>query len=512
MPQHASGAEATSPVAEPNPASPAAISGGGARVGVARGALHLVAGQTTSMVLGVVVTAIVGRRLGASGFGELYLVTSIATFALYFAEWGQMGFVTRTVAREPPVTGHLLGSAVAFRLGAVAVLLPLLAVLTRLIGYPPRVSGLLSLLLVASLPLCFTQVLSIIFRARDRMDLDALCNVCGSLIGAAVSVTAVLLVPRVEAVLVATGITGLAMLAVYAAVLRRFLPTRPRVSFAGLRELLVGGFPFLLLALAIAVQPYLDATLMSRLAPSNALGWYGASARMVGALVFPAGILGTSLLPTFSRLSVGEPARFQHALRSTLRPVLAMGSLAACGTWLLAEIPVRLLYGRAAFAPTIQVLRAFAPFLGLVYINMVLGYALLASGRQRGLTLAKLGAVLICVALEVHLIPAFQLREGNGGIGVAVSLGAAELLLFFAALFLLGRRIVNRLLARDFATVLLTCGSTVAVGLALAAWSPFVRIPAALLTFAALALVCRLVRPEDARLFRDALRSRLRSP
>jgi O-antigen/teichoic acid export membrane protein len=484
----------------------------GSRLGVARGALHLVVGQTIAMALGVVAIAVVGRRLGATAFGELYLVTSISTFALYFAEWGQIGFVTRTVAREPARAGDLLGAAVAFRIAAVGTLVLLLPTAMRLLGYGQRVAMLLSIVLVASFPLACSQVFSIIFRARDRMDLDAICNVCGGLIGALISVTAVFLTPRVEAVLVGMGISGLFALALYVMVLRRFLPMRPRISLAGLREILVGGVPFLALALAIAVQPYLDATLVFRLTQPRAVGWYGAAARMAGALVFPAGVLGTALFPTLSRLWASDPGRFHQALRSALRVVLALASLAACGTWLLAGTAIALLYGKAAFAPTIRILEVLAPFLGLVYINMVLGYALMACGRQRAFTAAKLCAVVLCVALEILLIPMFQARTGNGGIGVAAALGSAELLLLFAALLLLGRGAVDASVARDFAKALITCACTVAVGVALSALSPLLRIPVVLLTFAAVGFGSGLLRREDALLLRDAIRSRHRLP
>ena len=69
--------------------------------GMARNAFHLGLGQVATTVLTVLLSAAVARTLGASDFGLLYLLTSIATFAYVFVDWGHGPYVTREVARHP---------------------------------------------------------------------------------------------------------------------------------------------------------------------------------------------------------------------------------------------------------------------------------------------------------------------------------------------------------------------------------------------------------------------------
>ena len=68
---------------------------------IARNAMHLVAGQAATMVLGILFSAMLGRRLGAGDFGLYFLISSFSTFALVLVDWGQQYFGIREVAREP---------------------------------------------------------------------------------------------------------------------------------------------------------------------------------------------------------------------------------------------------------------------------------------------------------------------------------------------------------------------------------------------------------------------------
>src|SRR5262249_42867562 len=64
-----------------------------ARALIARNAGFLMVGQVVTMALSIVVSALLGRFLGASDFGTLYLINSTISFAYVFVEWGQLGYL-----------------------------------------------------------------------------------------------------------------------------------------------------------------------------------------------------------------------------------------------------------------------------------------------------------------------------------------------------------------------------------------------------------------------------------
>src|SRR6266540_2187429 len=102
-------------------APPFAPAGAGAaepgRGAVARNVAHLVLGQAGTTVLAVVLSAALGRSLGAAEFGLYFVFTSMTAFAFVVVEWGQGQYLVREVARRPESAGALLGSALAIRLG-----------------------------------------------------------------------------------------------------------------------------------------------------------------------------------------------------------------------------------------------------------------------------------------------------------------------------------------------------------------------------------------------------------
>ena len=235
---------------------------------VARNAFHLVLGQVATTALAIVFSATLGRKLGAADFGLYFLVTTTVTFAYVVVEWGQVQFVVREVARQPDRAGVLLGTAMAWRV-AGSVPLTLLAILVAwLLGYDGRTLGLLALLMLATLPFFLSQAYGMVFRARERMDLDAQVQVVFKALTLPFALGALFLGWGVGGVIAAQGAAGLVALGL--AVLRsRGLHLPPlHLTRLAWRELLVGGMPILAIGLAVTVQPYIDVLVLTKLVPA----------------------------------------------------------------------------------------------------------------------------------------------------------------------------------------------------------------------------------------------------
>ena len=83
--------------------------------------------------------------------------------------------------------------------------------------------------------------------------------------------------------------------------------------------MMLGGLPVLSMSVAGAAQPYLDAVILSKLAPAAAVGYYGAARNILGTLLAPAVILGTASYPRISRAA-------HHASRSSGQSLLLAAS------------------------------------------------------------------------------------------------------------------------------------------------------------------------------------------
>src|SRR5215831_342543 len=480
------------------------------RLSVLHNAAFLVLAQVTTTALSIIMSAFLGRWLGAGDFGTLFLVTSNITLAYVFVDWGQLGYLVGAIAQERGRSSELLGSALVLRVALALVTSSALAGIAQLLNYGAPVARLVALMAVTFLPTTMVNAISLVLRGHERMDLEAGTTMAAAVLNSSLTICVVLLGGRLPAIIAAGGIAGLFALALAVRNLRRLSLPAPSVTARALRDLLLGGGPFLVLNVALAAHPYVDATILAKLAPATSVGWFGGANRILGTLIFPAGVFGSACYPMLSRIAASEPARFGPVARSAIRPMIVLGVLAAAGTYLFADVGVSLVYSRARFGPSIAVLQAFAPYPLLVFINMVLGYTLLANrgGRRSVFTAAKIGALLLGAWLDLLLVPHFQARYGNGGIGIALSCGASEIVMTIAAVALMPSQTLDRTVAGVFARSLCAAAAMLAAGILLSHTPLAVRLIVCLGTFAAAAVALRLIGRDDLEMMRNAIRVR----
>ena len=273
--------------------------------------------------------------------------------------------------------------------------------------------------------------------------------------------------------------------------------------------ILAGGVPFVVWAIVVNAQPTIDAVLLSVLAPTSVIGWYAASWKLAGILIFPATMLAAALYPALSRLHPQSSARYGELMDAALRATVLVGVLSAAGTYLFADAAVAVIYGPVGFEPAADNLRILAVYLLLVFVNITLGAAIMAGGAQTRWIVAKLLSVVLATALSVVLVPLAQGRSGNGGLGCATAMAVSEVLMFIAAIRLVPADRTR--LARELGKNL---GRGLAGAVAMAAsamWfnlGPVGRVPIAVLAYVASICLLGGIGREDRRLFLDMVRLR----
>ncbi len=462
---------------------------------MARNALFLVAGQAATTVLAVVLSAALGRALGPGDFGIYFLVTTMSAFAYVIVEWGQPLLVIRAAAREPARSGELLGTALALRVAAAVAVAAPVGLVSWALGYGPRTTGFAVAMVFAQLPAFLAQGYGMAFRAADHMGRDAAVSVAAKATALAATLPALALGHGIPGVIAAQAVAGAAALAVASRLHTGLALPPPRVSRAVAREIVAAGAPILAMTAAAAAQPYLDAIILSRLAPASAVGWFGAARIVIGTLMAPATILAAASYPALAR-TAGDPAALRAALRGALRPVLWLAALASAGTFLFADAAVRLIYGETGFAPAARILQVFAPGFFLLFVDILLGHVIYATGRGTGFAIAKVASVAAGAALDLVLVPAFQARYGNGGIGIVVAFALSEVLVFAGAAWVL-RRALEPALAGDVARAVAAAVVTVLALRALPAVPLAAGLVACVAVFAAASVLVGLASRRD---------------
>jgi O-antigen/teichoic acid export membrane protein len=483
-----------------NPAEGSAQPRAGDAVTVARNAGSLVLGQAATTVLAIFLSAAVGRGLGAEDFGIYYLITTMSSFAYVIVEWGQPYFVIRRVARVPSQSGEMLGASFALR----AVFAPLAALCTGLatwaLAYPVRTRWFAVLLVVAMLPWSLSLGYGMVFRAADRMGRDALVSVSNKAFVLCLTLPLLRLGAGIPGVILAQGIGGAVGVALAALFYRRLAMEPLRVTSSAARAVLAGGTPVLAMTAASSVQPYLDAIVLSKLAPATAVGWFGAARNLLGTLMAPAVILGTAFYPTLARASA-DPAALRVEMRRALRPLLWLAALAGTGTYLFAGAAIAIVYGAQAYGPAATILEVFAPGLFLLFVDILLGNVIYACGRGTGFAVAKIASVVVGTILDVLLVPLCQARFGNGGIGIVLAFALSELVVFGGCVGILRQGLLPSVAVLDAARAIGSAAVTLLLFKALPDLGPWLGMPVCVVIFTGVSAIFGLIGREDALLF-----------
>jgi len=463
---------------------------------IARNAMHLVVGQAATMVLGILFSAMLGRRLGAGDFGLYFLISSFSTFALVLVDWGQQYFGIREVARSPERGGDLLGTGLVLRvLGTAVVCIPA-GLSAWALGYDRRTIWFSVGLITFNLPFFLAQNFGIVFRGQDRMGLDASVSVVNRAVGLFLAFLALSLGLGLGGVVVAQGLAGGAALAVAFQLYKRVKTGPLRFSVVTARHILGGGTAIVAISIAVYVQPYIDAVLLSKLVTKEVVGWYGAAKNIMGTLLAPSLILGAAAFPRLSR-ATRNPATFRHEFATAQRPMLWLGGLAGVGTWVFADLAITVVYGKDAFGPASDVLRVFGLGLFLIFEDVLIGTALTALGRATAFAIVKIGSVVLGVGLELLLIRYWQARTGNGGVGVSMAFVLSEVVMFTGGALLMPKGTLGTALLRDGSRAVGCALLTALLFHYLPHLRPWLGVPLCIAVFTALSVAVGLVRAED---------------
>ena len=465
------------------------------RGGLLINAFHLSVGQVVTTCLSMVLSAAVARTLGAAEFGLLYLLTSIATFAYVVVDWGHGPYVTREVALRPHRSGDIMGSMFALRTGMAALVGVLAVAFTAMIGYDLRTRLLAGLLIMCWLPMSSGLAYGWVFRARERMEYDALIQVVLKFTTLVISLACLALGGRLVGLINVYAVAGTITLVVAVALYKQLGFPPLHVSSNTVRELLRDGAPLMSVSLAVAVQSYIDANILHALVPQSVLGWYAAAWVIGGTLLAPATITASAVYPRLAQ-AAADPDQFREVLQTTFKPLLLLATLGAVGTYLFADFAIATVYGEQMFGPAADILKWLAPALMLIYIDTLFSYAIIAAGMAGQLAKAKFVAVILTTGIEIILVLWFQSRFSNGGIGIVLGMFGGELMMLAVAVKMI-RHVLKGAMLIDFLRGLVSGAATIILMRFVEPITPVFLIPLCVLTFLAFSGIVGLVRRSD---------------
>ena len=475
---------------------------------VLKNAALLVAAQLISLPISLLVSVLMGHYLGPARFGNLYLGLTFAQFGFLLVDWGQGTLLAGEVARDRSRAGELLGAALLWRAGTSVLLYFALALAARVLGYDEDLRGVLALIWLGFGISTLSGACQDIVRGFERTDIAAASAVGWPLVNAALTVPVLLLGGGLHAVLLAQAGCACVGLLVNAWLLRLLGIWPLQLRRETLRGLLVKGTPFVLFGLALVLQPNIDAIFLSKLASASAVGWLAAARKLTGVLIYPANALIVALYPTLCRLHAEDPAGYRKLTQSALSNTTVLVVPVALGCFLYPELGIQLL-SRESFGPAEDNLRILSVLLFLMYFSMPMSSALVAAGRQRPWAAIQLLCVGISLVADPILVPWFQRRTGNGGLGVCTAAVLSELVMVGAGVALLPRGIVDRALGLRLLRAGVAGAAMWLAARLLVSTTPWLAAPLSVAAYGSCALLVGVLDPSQIQALRAFVARRL---
>jgi O-antigen/teichoic acid export membrane protein len=462
----------------------------------ARDVVMQIVARVLNLALGVVVTALVTRTLGAVYYGQLTTLVVVFGMVGYLTDFGVEAAVTREASREPDREQQWLGALVLQRLIVLVpiMLASLVAVLVLQHGHQMLISG---LILVAALPFgTAVGVLGIIFQLRVNNLVPMLVLTLKSIL-LAVAIGLIFwrgggLIAWTIA-LSLTNVIGAVVTMIAALRITGGWPPLPREL---LRPLVRVAIPLGVGSVLIVLYAQIDQLMVFEIAGSHSAGLYGAVYNVLNQAHFIPISLLTTLTPIIAASWPGQRERMLKAVRLSAE-FLLVSSLGALAFTIIAATPlVQLFFGSSftAAAPALPVLAGAFVFICFGYLN---GTLLLVLGIQRHFLPIGVAGLVFNVVGNLILVPAY------GFMGAAWMTLLTEVLVFLSSLVLILRTLGMRRvrigrMGRTVAAAVLLGGALSA--LKLINGSLLVLTIAACLCYPALLFALRALALDDVRI------------
>jgi O-antigen/teichoic acid export membrane protein len=467
---------------------------------VAKNATVLMGAQLITWSLTLLLTIFLPRYLGAAAVGKFHFATSIWAIMTILVTFGMDTLLTKEIARRPERTSDLFGTTIVLRLLLYVVAFGLVTLYLRLTGYPQDTVQVVYVIGLSMLIWEFVQACTASLQGLERMEYISLGAIAGKAFNTALSITLLLMGYGVLFIALVTVGGALVNLLFTLYFLRRLQPLRLSFSFTAARQLLVGGIPYLLSGIFLTLYIKIDIVVISYFVNDTVVGWYGAADQLFGTFLFIPTVFMTAIFPALSRLYVQDSGTLPKLMSKSFDLLLLLSLPIGLGLMVIAGPLVVLLFG-PEFTNSGPVLAIFGIVLILTYQNMLLGQFLISTDRQNKWTAVMAVATVVSLVLAILLIPWFQQRYGNGGIGGTVSFVVTESGMMIAGLRLLPKGSLGR------GNVWLASRALLAgAGMAAVAWwwrDAFIVLPivAGAVTYGSLILLLRVVPREDLLLF-----------
>ncbi|MAT06299.1 MAG: hypothetical protein CL424_14775 [Acidimicrobiaceae bacterium] len=385
--------------------------------------------QLLTWTLGIVLTIVQPRFLGAEGQGQLRFAYSVWMIVDVLVSLGTASYLTLEMAKNRQRGLSMVRPILMLRLGGYIAGWGAVVAFTVASGNSGVQAAVVVLIGAGQMFGSVAGTARAALHGMELMRYPAIADVVTKV----VSTTAVIAV-----LLLGGDVVAVSFVAVGAAMLNAWMVVRYLRRFSAaptfrvpIRVIVAGSVGLFVADASLIVYQQIDTVVMSLLVDKEQLGWYAAADQLFGSLLFVPTILLMTLFPVFSRLREYDPVRLQNIVGRAITTLLVLSVPIGFGVMVLGGPIARILFG-PDFDGAGEVLSVLGVVIIITSQTILIGRYAIATGHSRMWNTLMIGAIVLTVPLDLVLVPWTDDRFQSGAIGGALAYVATESLILLA--------------------------------------------------------------------------------
>ncbi|MBI5680689.1 MAG: flippase [Methanobacterium sp.] len=375
---------------------------------LAKNTTVLLISQIISYILAFLYTIYTANYLGVAGFGVLTVAIALGGIFSIITDFGLSVIIVREVARDKSLAKQYIWNATALKiiLGVITVIAAVVFVTIK--GYPAQTAGVIYLITLSFVIGGISGIFSSIFQAHEKMEYQSIALIINSILMFAGIL--IIIQYKLDIVILALFYLIISLLLLFFSVIIcawKFSLPKIEVDLSFWKPLIMDAYPLALTSLFAFIAFRVDTILLFMISGDYATGLYGASYRLMEALMFIPSVYATSILPIFSRFHVSSKDRMKIYYVKSLKYLGILGLPIAVGTTLLANKIILFIY-KGDYAQSAVVLQILIWAIPIIFLAYILGASITSINKQHETVRVTLIAMILNIALNIILIPKYS--------------------------------------------------------------------------------------------------------
>ena len=364
--------------------------------------------QVISYLLVFLYTIYIVRYLGPNNFGILTFGISLISILGIFTDLGLNTLMTREIARDKSKNLEYFSNFITIKIVLIALTLVLTIMVINMLGYSGNVFYVIIILLLSMIFTTFSSAFYALFQSYEKLEFQSKILFFSSilmLIGVSIAVHYELSVVAFAFLYILIGVFSLIYCIIIA--YKNFILPNIQFDFDFWKYNIIRALGFGLIGIFTTIYIWIDSSMLFFIHGSEATGFYGASYRIVLALIFVPIAVNAAVFPVMSRLHSTSFNSVKEIVWRYFKYMLIIGVPMGVGGTLLAPEIIIFLYGKS-YLNSILIFQILIWATVFTFVNAA--FAQFFQSTNRELTVTKITGLWVLgnILLNLILIPKYS--------------------------------------------------------------------------------------------------------